>query len=654
MELHPSVSETFERLEREAPGVPLLALGQTVLWDEPLKAALPVLAEQAGRKVSLVAGVHDTDYFAKLPGGLAAGARFVALPHNDGSTRGFWSAAGEFSALFGSETPVTREDFVRAGVSLDRIARGNPTVTNEATEAWGWRGIALNDARPRVTGEIAVSEVFECLQDTFRWALDMTVDCLCEPEQRAEGERAAERLQALLRDVRETCKGQTLAEYYECLLPELHRLLTGDGRSTTFVRTSKLLRFTRETASLPRFAFVDLFLNPKTAAAARDAYNAAVAASETYTLDRFGVGAIPFDLVIPGEGRGTVRLTKKALVVMTPNPKFVSLETPVESVQDLADVVEEAFGTCALVGKALTLISMLSAEYVFAFHETASPYVSLTRRMHNILRKSGIKVNAYPILRVAHETWDSLDATDRWFSLPEPFRRPFGAEHLSGHSLAKSWRCVAGEEMENLRVLGAARSPSALIHTLHRIKGGRWETLAAEYESVGQTVRPIQAEVKRVRKNLAGVYDRLRGVKREWQETERAQGEHFRSRIFGRTPAAKDVSKREEFAAKIVALRDERRQMRARLRELWAKQERTAGIAERREARGRRREIEREAELARLRVVREGVIVTRGLARANRRPSAWWLAVVSPDGAWFRRMMEKMELRLEPLVGELK
>jgi hypothetical protein len=76
LSLHPSVAETFARLREEAPGTPLLALGQTVFWDEPLKAILPLLAKESGNELGLVAGVHDTDYFAKLPGGVRSNKLF--------------------------------------------------------------------------------------------------------------------------------------------------------------------------------------------------------------------------------------------------------------------------------------------------------------------------------------------------------------------------------------------------------------------------------------------------------------------------------------------------------------------------------------------------------------------------------------------------
>ena len=90
------LGEVLEELERVSGDAPFLALGQTVFWDEPMKAGVALAARRLGRPRRLVAGIHDTDYFAKLPSGSAKKkGHFKAFPHNDTSTRGLWSAAGE-------------------------------------------------------------------------------------------------------------------------------------------------------------------------------------------------------------------------------------------------------------------------------------------------------------------------------------------------------------------------------------------------------------------------------------------------------------------------------------------------------------------------------------------------------------------------------
>ncbi|MEW5883767.1 MAG: hypothetical protein AB1725_06045 [Armatimonadota bacterium] len=671
MNLKPSVRVTLEELARRAPGAPLLALGQTVFWDEPMKALVLKAAEELGLPLELIAGVHDTDYFAKLPGGGEAVDRldkgFVALPKNDGSTKEFWSAAGEFSALFGGETPVTRERLLEAGVNIEMVTHGQAEMLDQITEAYGWRGIASTSERTMTTAEIPTSAVFPCLQKTFQWALDLTVGCMCLPEERARSEDAATRLQELLCRVRERCYekevsagveragasgagAETLAALYECLLPELQSAVAGVS-SKKITRTSSLLRFAPDTAGLPRFRILDLFLQPDTAAAARRAYDVAVQGTQTYTLDKFGTGAVPFDLVIPGHGRGTIRLTPKVMVVMTPKPVFVNLAKPVESVHDLAAVCSEHFADCVLVGKAITLISMLAREFVFAFHENASMYVSSTREMHDELRAAGIEHDVNPILRIRLETWDALDGTAHWFELPEPLRLPFGADHLPARTLARTWRKVQAKELKHIQTLKSAKSTTQAIRALHQVMGGCWDALGKEYAEIRRTLRAIRQRLASLERDVRKTHTRLREIKREWQEVEKAKGEHFRTKIQPSPEDApsQELQKRGAFDQRIAALRAERKELRARLQEIRDKQARMASTEEAVRARTRREEIQREVQLARVKVVRGAVIATHGLSRCNHRPSAWWFPVVSPNGEWAENVYKGMEMRLEEL-----
>lgn len=661
--LKPSVRTTLEELARRAPGVPLLALGQTVFWDEPMKALVLRAAQELGLSLELVAGVHDTDYFAKLPGGSEAVERldkgYVALPKNDGSTKDFWSAAGEFSALFGSETPVTRERLLEAGVNIELITQRQPNVLDQITEAYGWRGIASTSERPMTTAEVPTLAVFPCLQRTFQWALDLTVGCMCLPEERRQAVEAAAQLQELLCRMRERCHegnrtdrpgAETLAELYQCLLPELQRAV-GGVCSTNITRTSSLLRFAPDTAGLPRFKILDVFLNPKTAAAAKRAYDIAVQGTHTYALDKFGTGAIPFDLVIPGRARGTIRLTPKVLVVMTPEPVFINLQRPIESVHDLARVCAERFGECAVVGKAITLISMLATEFVFAFHENASMYVSSTRKMHQELSAQGIEHKVHPILRIRLDAWDALDGTPHWFELPEPLRLPFGADHIPATTFARTWREVQAKENQHIETLKRAKSTKQALRALHQVMSGCWDALGKEYAEIRRNLKEIRRQLASLKRAVRAAHTRLRQIKREWQELERAKGNHFRERImpFASEPPPQEIEKRREFESRIAALRAERKELRNRLRKIRDKQAQMASTEEAVRARTRRDEIQREVQLARVKVVRGAVLATEGLSRSNHRPSAWWFPVVSPNGEWAENVYKSMELRLEEL-----
>ncbi|MEO7453514.1 MAG: hypothetical protein ABIV13_01980, partial [Fimbriimonadales bacterium] len=480
---------------------------------------------------------------------------------------------------------------------------------------------------------------FDEIQATFAWALKLSRESL----ENADGATDAveDSLHTLLCEARDGCPGQTLAEFYECMLPRLHRIVAGRNVPAEITRTGKLLRLDPATAGLPRFAFVDLFLNPATAGKAKAAYDDAVRHTEVYTLDRFGTGAIPFDLVIPGQGRGTLRLTSKMLVVMTPDPKFVKLEKPVESIQDLADVTEKAFGRCVLVGKAITLIAMLASEFVFAFHEGASQYVSQTRAMLEKLSEGGINVVAHPILRISLGSLDALQNTNRWFRLPEFLRGPFGADVVSAATLACSWKCVGEQQRQYLEKLSGVRNLASLLECLQDIRGGRWERLKEEFETVREALAPLDEKVRELNTQIAEIHKRIRAIKVEWREDEIERGVAFRSG---------ETEKRDALGDKLAGLRSERRALTEAIKTLRKRKADEASAPAIRTARERRHAIEREAEIARLRTVREAITTSVGLEKSNRRPAAWWFPLVTPDGAWFDGLRSRVQLRLEPLI----
>ena len=187
----PSVLSVLETVGAQFPGVPFLALGQTALWDEPAKAVWRRLLDAHLPGATLIAGVHDTDYFAKTTAHLGDDQPYVMLPHDDGRTRDLWSAAGELSALFGSESVPTRQMFLQHNVPFDWLAQGYPGGKDglyaDATTAWGWRGIVYTESHNVVARDVPTTQIGPALLEQLDWGFAESLACLADPETRAAG-----------------------------------------------------------------------------------------------------------------------------------------------------------------------------------------------------------------------------------------------------------------------------------------------------------------------------------------------------------------------------------------------------------------------------------------------------------------------------------
>jgi hypothetical protein len=644
-----SLPEALEALERVAPGVPLLALGQTIFWDEPMKAGVALASRRLGYNRRFIAGVHDTDYFAKLPSGKRRPGAYQALTHNDTTTRGLWSAAGEFSTLFGSETVISRDALASAGLRIDRLKEARPNFLDDATEAWGWKGIVSLDEYAPITAHVPLPQIFPELFSTFDWALNTSIDDLTGESQQMARDLASE-MRAEICDANEP--GLTVSGYYKQLLPKFYSLCANADVPLEATTTTELLTFNSSTAGLPRFEIVDLFVNQATRAEASKAYDEALrGGSGQYELSRFGTGAIPFDLVIPGKGRGTIRIGTRGAVIMTREPQFLSFKTPLTGVVDLAKLIEEKFGThCTLVGKAVSLIGMLAREFVFVFHEGASSYVKLSRKFHELLCKGlGCDLKTNPVLRVRYDAWSALDVTCSWIRLPEPFQRAFGTEEICSPSLANRWQEVAGEQDELLRKLGKLRRPIDLIRFLDASLGGSWHRLAEEYESLQAKLQELTTALSGIREQRLVLYDERRRLRRARVEAEAKVGIQFREKIFEKDASDEDRAERVLLQADLEQVIHETTLLQAKALEFRHQQQALVTDDALLRVHERRRQVEMEAELKRLRIIRGAYTTAKGLVSSSRRPSAWWFPLLSPDGLWFRQTVDQSRCYLEPL-----
>ncbi|MEO6907621.1 MAG: hypothetical protein ABI210_06995, partial [Abditibacteriaceae bacterium] len=513
--LHPSLKDSIRALGVQFPQTPFLTLGQTVFWDEPLKAAFCRALEQLSPHAGMIAGVHNTDYFAKLPGIGSGSDPFLLLSHNDGSTRELWSAAGEISSLFGSETVPTRQKLTANGVAFDSLARHAPEGTakflDEATAAWGWRALVQTDSKSRVANDIQLKDIYPALRHQLQSAFDASLQILGQ----AENAVSTQMLQ-WLDEFYAQDPDASLTECYQFFTPKLWALVRGEAACPLDTSsTTELLRFNKSTFHLPRFALVDLFINPSTRQAARRCYNEAVQNSGIYQLEQFGEGALPFDVVIPGHGRGTLRLHDNNIIIETENPQVLCSGCNPESLEQLASILESTFGPdVTLVGKAVTLISMLGAEYIFVFHERASSYTSFTQKMNLSMREAGMYLSLHPMLRLRYSTWDSLGSADATFTLPEHLADAFEAAHISAAQFAANWQEVCDSQDEIKTQLANCRAPRDLLTWLAE-KDKRWEQKLGEYDAGRQTMNTLRAHIEEQKQKAVAEREKENTVSRQ-------------------------------------------------------------------------------------------------------------------------------------------
>jgi hypothetical protein len=649
--------ELLADLRARYPESPFLALGQTVFWDEPMKAALRRLLDDAGLGGRMVVGVHDTDYFAKTRVRRSGQGRFELMAHNDGTTKDLWSAAGEVSTLFGSETFPSRHDYVGCGVPFDKVANASPmgrqAFLDEVTEAWGWRGLVYTGSRDLIVSSLSLREVGDGVLEMIGWGFSNAIEQIGPNCCRNEAQRTAEMILGWCREYREANPDRNLTDLFQHVLPQLYSLLLGRApQDTTIAGTTSLLQFTPETAHLPRFKFVGLFLDPATREAAIDAYNAVVAGSTIYTLDKFGRGALPFDVISSQHGRGTLRVTPRVVFVETRQPIAIALERPVESLADLAEALHSRLGDdVTLVGKAVSLVSMLAQEFIFVFNEEGSMYVRRTRQMNDMLAQRGIPLDMRPILRMRYRTWSSLTAGSSSIRLPQHLAATFGRQTITAPEFAEQWQDVVAEQRALRKEIGTIRRPVQLLSFLQlRDPVGHWDERLADYNAASQELAGLHGQVEEIQAQLHEQYRVLKATKAQRLATQEAMGAHFRT-VTEWSPA--ELERRAAFERELAALDAARRPIRAeiaRLTECRRAMERSerAGTL-----RATLRRIELEAETARLNLVRNSFLTTEGLEHTNHRPSSWWLPLVDATSAWFNRIAETVELYTEPLLSQV-
>jgi len=625
MQFTASVRACMNRLE--AAGAPLLAFGQTVLWDEPLKSIACLAIAQLAPKLEVLAGVHDTDYFSKLAGG-SRSEGFTIVPHDEGATKELWAAIAEVSSLFGAEVPLNRAELVRAGVPLRRLAAEHPqgerAFYERYTAAYGWRGLVCHAQRNLMACEVAAGAVAEPLARLAEWAFEDTVRCLVDGRQQEQGLAVLAEVKQDIAAAASDAAGGGLSTMYCELLPAFYGRLI--GRKCPHLHTTSACEhfcFTPATCAQARFDVLGLFLAPKTAETCRQAYDQAVAGSGIYPLERFGPGAIPFDVVCPGRGRGTIRISGQEVVAQMPSgvvrcQAVRGIETPA----DLAAVLDAEFGPeVAVVGKAVVLPLMFCREGPMLLHEGASVYVPRTFELVRSLAHAGIKLDLHPVVRLGYSTWDTMAEVDVELALPGHLAAAFGGQRLTSREFAARWR-EALRQAEDFVARCAQATKAAELFDLLAERGYLPQGLREAYEEAAATRRRSGQQIEALGQQQRARLDRIREL--------RARLAAFQG---GQDAATSEVQR------ELRQAESEYEAHAARMREL-------VQSPGHQELQQRYRDLKREVALARLEAVSDAMRV-HTLEHANRRPSWWWFPALDPSGRWFQRVAATAEMRVE-------
>ncbi len=463
----------------------------------------------------------------------------------------------------------------------------------------------------------------------------------------------------------ETCdESCRLSDLYQTLLPRFYALLLGSPPADFSVTAStSLFKFNRETSALPRFRFIELFLTRETRQTARAAYNKSVAGLGMYPLDEFGPGAIPFDLVIPGIGRGTIRVAPAALIVETaPAEMFIPTPTRIGTLAQLAEVTEREFGPdVALVGKAITLANMIAAEHLVVFHETASAYTSATEVMNKHLAAHGLAQTLYPVVRLEYPTWDALASmpASTMFRLPPHLAATFQAETITAPGFAARWRGVSDTCRRTLRESRELISPRGLLTYLEEHDDRCWCDLRSEYDKQLDTLKKIAVQSEILHDRVAEHQQEIKVWQMERQDLERRKGEDFERSVQPLRSGLPDTQAQMDrqtairahaFDEPIEVIRERISATKTMLLEFKRQRRKLERSPDAVAARSRMTGIIRDAQMARLELVRAAFLTLEGLEHTQLRPSAWWLPLVDPTGAWLEAMASGTKARLEPLA----
>jgi predicted nucleic acid-binding Zn-ribbon protein len=178
---------------------------------------------------------------------------------------------------------------------------------------------------------------------------------------------------------------------------------------------------------------------------------------------------------------------------------------------------------------------------------------------------------------------------------------------------------------------------------------GNWDVKLQRYAELRTGLMVLRQEAMPLHTEVQHAYAQLASLRKQRADAQTLMGAHFRSVSDWTTQA---LVKRADFGNQISAIDYEIRELR---RHVISLKEDITAIEKGTVAQQLRADldaIERDAEMARLKIVRNALLTSDGLPHTNHRPSAWWLPMVDSTGAWFRKIADTAHYYTEPLLTQ--
>jgi hypothetical protein len=230
---------------------------------------------------------------------------------------------------------------------------------------------------------------------------------------------------------------------------------------------------------------------------------------------------------------------------------------------------------------------------------------------------------------------------------------------------------VCAEQENELEKMKRLSSPVELLSFLAERDSETWSPLLEEYLALKNVLLSACEQINNLKRRTQELYSRLRELKRQCELIAMEKGNDYRTcvaplkeRLWHVTYANPGSDEEATQLMRRIAQEEERRKvfdmqwarvrsmvvrLRAEISKTRAERRAVETSSEVMRARRRIQEIALRAQEAKLWLVRNAYLTSKGLYQTCYRPSSWWIPLLSPDGRWFDAIAKETKAYLEPL-----